>query len=235
MLPAARPADGREAATGPAAGGLAAKVADAPPEEDVMSDSGDPDNGDEALGLAQTVGHNLRRLRTRRGYSLERLAKLSGVSRAMLGQIELGRSAPTINLLWKIARALQVPFASLTSNPQARGTFVLHKANSKILTSQDGHFTSRALFPFEGERKVEFYELTLSAGSKEEAEPHPPGTVENLIVTEGTVEITVGGESHLLKTGDAILFEADQPHSYHNASTILAVMYLVMTYVESIG
>ena len=39
--------------------------------------------------FAPAVGANLRRLRTRRGLSLERLAQASGVSRAMLGQVEL--------------------------------------------------------------------------------------------------------------------------------------------------
>src|SRR5437763_15311208 len=63
--------------------------------------------------LAPVVGANLRRLRMRRGLSLEKLAQKSGVSRAMLGQIELGQSAPTINVLWKIARALDVTFATL--------------------------------------------------------------------------------------------------------------------------
>ena len=62
----------------------------------------------ESTDLAPVVGGNLRRLRTRRGLSLERLAQISGVSRAMLGQIELGQSAPTINVLWKIARALDI-------------------------------------------------------------------------------------------------------------------------------
>lgn len=204
--------------------------ADDPPHDETGGDG-----ANEAEDLAQIVGHNLRRLRTRRGYSLERLAKLSGVSRAMLGQIELGRSVPTINLLWKVARALDVPFAALTGSPQARGTVVLRKASSKTLASQGGHFTSRALFPFEGERKVEFYELRLAGLKKEEAEPHPPGTMENLVVTEGTVEITAGRESHLLNPGDAILFEADQPHTYRNMSETEAVMYLVMTYVESVG
>ena len=69
----------------------------------------------EATDLAPVVGANLRRLRTRRGLSLERLAQISGVSRAMLGQIELGQSAPTINVLWKIARALEVTFSALIS------------------------------------------------------------------------------------------------------------------------
>ena len=75
---------------------------------------------DETDELASRVGNNLRRLRTKRGHSLERLAKLSGVSRAMLGQIELGRSVPTIALLWKVARALEVPFSALTSDSQQR-------------------------------------------------------------------------------------------------------------------
>src|SRR5688572_32104821 len=59
----------------------------------------------EAADLTPILGANLRRLRVRRGLSLERLAKASGVSRAMLGQIELGQSTPTINVVWKISRA----------------------------------------------------------------------------------------------------------------------------------
>ena len=87
--------------------------------------------------LAPVVGANLRRLRTRRGLSLERLAQISGVSRAMLGQIELGQSAPTINVLWKIARALEVTFSALISSRTQSGALVLRSSQSKILTSKD--------------------------------------------------------------------------------------------------
>lgn len=62
--------------------------------------------------LAIPVGRNLRRLTTRHGYSLEHLAKVSGVSRGMASQIELGRSTLAIGLLWKIANALGVIFAN---------------------------------------------------------------------------------------------------------------------------
>jgi transcriptional regulator with XRE-family HTH domain len=58
------------------------------------------------------VGSNLRRLQTTPGLSLERLAHASGVSRAMLCQIELGQSTPTINTIWKIARGLELPIFS---------------------------------------------------------------------------------------------------------------------------
>lgn len=111
--------------------------------------------------LAQAVAFNLRRLRTRRGHSLERLSKLSGVSRTMLGQIELGHSVPTINLLWKVARALDVPFATLIGDLHIQDTAILPADRAKVLVSKSGQFRSRALFPFDSQRKVEFYELAL--------------------------------------------------------------------------
>lgn len=185
-------------------------------------------------GEAPAVGATLRRLRTELKLSLEGLANASGVSRAMLGQIELGQSTPTINVLWKIAKALNVPFSALISESPASRARVLPAAGAKILSSQDGSFSSRALFPFDQPRSVEFYELRLAGKSAEEAEAHAPGTVENLVVTEGEVEIVVGEERHRLSTGDAIQFEADVPHEYRNPGDRQTVMYLVMTYVTQV-
>ena len=184
--------------------------------------------------LTAVVGANLRRLRVQRGLSLERLSKLSGVSRGMLGQVELGQSAPTINVLWKIARALDVSFSTLISSRAAGSTRVIPRASSKVLSSHDGAFTSRALFPFDAPRSVELYELRLAPRGFERADPHPPGTSENLVVSKGALEIAVGRETHLLGEGDAILFEADVPHSYRNPSEREAVVYLVMTYAEKV-
>jgi transcriptional regulator with XRE-family HTH domain len=191
---------------------------------------------DIAGDIPAILGRNLRRLRTRQGYSLERLALASGVSRAMLGQIENGKSTPTIGLLWKIATALGLPFATLLDSQETRGTVVLRRDKGKVLASSDGKFTSRALFPFDGERKVEFYELRLAPRHLESADAHAPGTVENIIVVNGAVEIRPGKEQpHRLEEGDAILFEADVPHTYRNLGDHEALLYLVMTYVETVS
>ena len=185
--------------------------------------------------LTPVVGGNLRRLRNQRGLSLEKLSRLSGVSRAMLGQIELGQSAPTINVLWKIAHALGVPFSGLISARQEGTVHVLRSAQAKLLTSHDGAFSSRALFPFDSPRRVEFYQLTLRPGAVERADAHNPGTVENLVVSQGSVEIEADGRREVLETGDAIVFEADVPHVYRNRAGGDAVMYLVMTYADTVG
>jgi quercetin dioxygenase-like cupin family protein len=153
----------------------------------------------------------------------------------MLGQVELGQSAPTINVLWKIARALDVPFSALITSTQTSGAKVLRAEQAKRLLSHDGSFSSRALFPFDEPRRVEFYELTLAPHGAEKAEAHAPGTMENLAVASGQVEIEAGGQTHTLGAGDAILFEADGPHEYRNPGSTPTVLFLVMTYAEQVG
>jgi transcriptional regulator with XRE-family HTH domain len=184
--------------------------------------------------LTPIVGANLRRLRVKRGLSLERMAKASGVSRAMLGQIELGHSTPTINVVWKIARALDVSFSTLITESTASRTSLVLRSRARLLTSQDGSFTSRALFPFDQPRNVEFYELSLAPHSTEEADPHPAGTTENLVVTSGILELTVDKARHQLESGDAIFFEADVQHSYRNPGSHPLTMYLVMSYANRV-
>lgn len=188
-----------------------------------------------SLGLHHILATNLRRLRAQRGLSYDKLAKLCGVSRGMLYQIEKGQSIPTINIGWKISTALRVSLSALTSATKGASPFVLRRDDSKVLMSGGGLFSSRALFPFDELRRVELYELRLAPGGKEIAEPHPPGTNENLVVSLGSVAIEVEDHTEILGPGDAIVFDADVPHAYVNMTSSEAVMYLVMTYAEPAG
>lgn len=180
--------------------------------------------------LDAVIGNNLRELRTARQLSLDATARLTGLSRTLLGQIELGTNTPSVGVVWRIARAFEVPFAALLSAPKTTTTALLKKANAKRLVSADGRFSSRALFPFGDAGKVEFYELWLAGHGKEEAEAHQAGTRENLVVTRGRVVIEFSGATHELSEGDAIVFGADVPHSYRNPASEECWMHLVMSY-----
>jgi transcriptional regulator with XRE-family HTH domain len=205
------------------------KPADGTKEEPTALTTVDKDDGE---GLTLIVGRNVKRLRQRRNLSLEGLSRLCGVSRAMLGLIELGRSVPTINIVWKIANAFEVPFSTLVTSHEAEPYRLLPVDQTKTLSSASGEFSSRALFPFDGERQTEFYEIRLKPGAIEQADAHAVGTMENLVVVKGALEIEFGGETLRLSPGDAILFHADAPHSYRNTSRSELLAYLVMTYVE---
>lgn len=182
--------------------------------------------------LTGVVAENVKRMRSDLDLSLDKLANLSGVSKAMLSQIEQSRSAPSINVLWKIARALDVPFAALISKRTDAQLQVIRKADSKILSSQKGNFLSKALFPLDVPRRVEFYELNFKAGCVEKAVAHPPGTAENIAIAEGELEIEVNGQKTLLKEGDSIYFIADAAHVYRNTGSKECRAFLVMTYAE---
>jgi transcriptional regulator with XRE-family HTH domain len=199
------------------------------------AESGSSTAAAESESMAPRVGANLRRLRSRRGLSLERLARQSGVSRAMLSQIELDKSVPTINSLWKIARALEVTFATLISPGVVRAPAILKGSAGRLLTNAEGTFSSRALFPFGTRRRTEFYELRITAGCEESSRPHLPGTFENLVVAVGSIVIVVDDATFRLDAGDAIFFNAETSHSYRNTGAVEAVLYLVMTYAEEIG
>jgi transcriptional regulator with XRE-family HTH domain len=52
----------------------------------------------------------------------------------MLGQIETGKSVPTIILLWKIAEALGVPLSVLVTTPGTQTCIVERRAAARVVT-----------------------------------------------------------------------------------------------------
>lgn len=69
------------------------------------------------MSARQTLAINLRRLRVERGISQERLAADSGVDRAYVGGIERTSENPSIDVLDKLATALEVEVGELLATP----------------------------------------------------------------------------------------------------------------------
>lgn len=200
--------------------------------------SDDTSTSDDACGLPEpgldaVVGENMKALRAAKGLSLDTLAKATGLSRTLLGQVELGKTSPSVSLVWKLAQAFDVPFSAMLSTSRSTEISVLRAKQAKRIVGGDGRFSSRALFPAGGEPGAEFYELYLAPHSREDAGAHRPGTRENLIVASGRLELHVGAAQFELAKGDAIVFGADVPHAYVNNDKDECWLYLVMTYATA--
>ena len=65
------------------------------------------------MEISAIIGNNLQQLRKEQGLSLDQLALKTGVSKAVLSQLENGKANPTINTIWKIATALHVTYSAL--------------------------------------------------------------------------------------------------------------------------
>jgi transcriptional regulator with XRE-family HTH domain len=98
------------------------------------------------------------------------------VSRAMLREIELGRSVPSITVLSRIAVAFDVPVSVFLASESGLRVHVMRRGEAEELSSADGKYGSRALFPFLGERRTEFYELRLAPACAQESAAHATGT-----------------------------------------------------------
>ena len=70
--------------------------------------------------MASTIGRNIRRLRTRSGYSQARLAKLARISQAWVCRLETGDENPTLASVTRIARAIGVNDAELLAKSPER-------------------------------------------------------------------------------------------------------------------
>ncbi len=82
--------------------------------------------------------------------------------------------------------------------------------------TSNGRYSARALYPDTEPASAEFHELRIAPLHTEAGARRAPGTTVNLVVSDGTLEVRVHERRQLLATGDAIVFDADQPHSLRN-------------------
>lgn len=156
----------------------------------------------------------LKSARTAQGLSLDAVAKLSGVSRSMVSQIERGESSPTIATLWNLTRALQVDFAGLLDSTQTPAQIeILRAAEVPTIHNLGTGCHIRILSPPEEAGKHEVYELLIDAGGKLESQPHTRGAREHLTVIDGTAGLQSGDAESTINTGDTARYPADVPHA----------------------
>ncbi|MDK3017695.1 helix-turn-helix domain-containing protein [Pseudodonghicola flavimaris] len=164
--------------------------------------------------ILSRLPERLKQARRAKGLSLEAVARLSGVSRSMVSQIERGESSPTISTLWNLTRALQMDFAGLLDDA-AGGTpeveVLRASAAPRIEMGQGCHIL--ILSPPEEAGRHEVYDIRFDAGGKLISQPHQRGATEQLTVLEGQVQVGSGAASDTLTAGDTARYAADIPHA----------------------
>lgn len=181
--------------------------------------------------MSNTISENLKKIRKEKKLSLDAVSEVTGVSKSMLGQIERGESSPTVATLWKIATGLHISFTALMEMPEG-GIRVIDKSNLQPLLSDEGRFSLYPMFPFDEERKFEMLYIEMEPGAISDSSPHQEGTEEMVMVFEGSIRITVGGEEYVAEQGSAIRYYANKPHCYQNVGDGIARMSMLIYYEQ---
>ena len=173
----------------------------------------------------------LKQLRSERGWSLDALARSSGVSRSMLSQIERGQANPTVGVTFRIARAFSISLAELLDAPGTSTSITVIRAQDRAYHYRsDGDCTIRTLSPLNLEKDVEFYEVELAERGELRSAAHFRGTREFLTVQKGKVRVESGADGEELGKGDSVSYRADLPHVITNIGNGPALLFLVDIY-----
>ena len=180
---------------------------------------------------SQALANRVKRLRKRKGQTLESLASSCGVSRSMLSQIERAQANPTLAVACRIAQAFSISVGELVDEPWTRSAIeLIHGDDPAHLYQSDDKCRIRTLSPLNMEKNIEFYEITLSTGASLQSAAHFEGTWELFTLSKGGVEIFAGDDLSRLTKGDSAHYRADIQHSISNSGHGEAKGYLVVTY-----
>ncbi|WP_330172607.1 helix-turn-helix domain-containing protein [Streptomyces sp. NBC_01498] len=161
--------------------------------------------------VRSTLAANLRRERRRRGLSLSELSRLSKIGKATLSQLESGTGNPTIETVFSLSRALEVPISDLLDTGHAEAVTVVRSAEVDVLSGEGVDL--RPLRRIEaGGVIMEVYDQQVRADAQQPSLGHA-GT-EHTVVQSGTLEVEVDGHRVELGPGDYVSFDASLPHRY---------------------
>lgn len=189
---------------------------------------------DEDRDTAVHAGTRVRAVRKRRGLSLTDISQRTGIAELTLEEIEAGRMDPPLGMVIKLAKALEMKMGYFISGEETRPFTIIRHDDRKVISRYDSKkgkqygYTYESLAAYKKDRHMEPFLVTLEPADTEEERSAHDGQ-EFIYVLEGTMEVRLGEEVHLIHPGDAIYYDSTVPHLVkchgEKPTKILAVLY----------
>jgi transcriptional regulator with XRE-family HTH domain len=186
-------------------------------------------------GIVQAIGGRVRQGRNSRGWTLDQLAKRSGVSRRMLVSIEHGAANPSIATLLRISDALGMGLPALVDMDRPPRLQVHRAGTAPVLWRGKLGGQAVLLAGTQPPDVSELWDWTLGPGESHSSEAHAAGTRELLFVLHGQLELRVGQHAEVLARGDSASFAGDLAHEYVNASSARVARFALTVFEPTVG
>jgi transcriptional regulator with XRE-family HTH domain len=186
----------------------------------------------ELSSVTMRVAREIRAHREARGLSLSAVAARAGLSKTSLATIESGVGNPSLETLWRIARALDVTVGTLLAEDDPVASQVIRRDDGEWLAFESG-VRGRLLYVDGRDRRLEAIEMRLEPGRHYRSAAHAPGTEELVICLDGSATLGPQGHEEQLGEGDALHFAADVPHGYRSGDGALVLCAFTYPAVRS--
>ncbi|QEE46095.1 helix-turn-helix domain-containing protein [Rhizobium sp. WL3] len=164
------------------------------------------------------VAERLKRLRVEWGLTLDQLADLSGVSRAMISRIERSEASPTAALLARLCSALGVSLSVFFANTEAEPSPLARRVDQPVWRDPESGYVRRAISPQGTGSGTDIVEVEFPAGAEVRFPGRPTGRTQtqHVWVFEGVIELAIGETLHRLEAGDCLFMNVGDVHGYRN-------------------
>jgi transcriptional regulator with XRE-family HTH domain len=168
--------------------------------------------------MAQDLGNRLRQVREANGLSQRALAKSTGISNATISLIESSKLNPSVAVLKRILDGIPMHLSAFFADEPGEPAPVVYRsvdlveiAGGKISYRQVGHQLAG--------RSIQILHEHYQPGADTGKLALTHAGEEGGVVIRGRLEVTVGGERHVLGPGDAYYFDSSRPHHFRNVGT----------------
>jgi transcriptional regulator with XRE-family HTH domain len=149
----------------------------------------------------------LAELRVEHGWSLDDLARRTGVSRSTLSRLERAEISPTAAMLGRLCAAYERTMSQLLAEVESEPPQLVRADQQAVWRDEKSGFIRRSVSPPHPGLRGEIVEGVLRPGADISYDGPPvPGLEQHIWVLEGAVEVTTGGDVHEVRAGDCLRF-----------------------------
>jgi transcriptional regulator with XRE-family HTH domain len=153
------------------------------------------------------LADRLAQLRMERGWSLDELARQTGVSRSTLSRLERAEISPTAALLGRLCAAYERTMSRLLAEVESGPPQLVRAEEQAVWHDPDSGFTRRSVSPPHAGLRGEIVQGELRPGADICYEQPPvPGLEQHIWVLEGALEVTDNGRPYEIRAGDCLRF-----------------------------
>lgn len=160
-----------------------------------------------------TIAASLKRERRRAGLSLAEVARRAGVAKSTLSQLESGTGNPSIETLWALCVALDVPFARLVESPHP-SVQVIRAGEGPAVASERADYVATLLASCPPHARRDIFLITAQPGPPRESDPHMPGVIEHVVLLSGRASVGIAEDPVELHPGDYVAYPGDVAHVF---------------------
>lgn len=183
------------------------------------------------------IGHKVKALRLRRSMGLTQLGERTGLSPALLSKIENSKLVPTVPTLLRIALVFDVTLDHFFQNEHRQRLISVTRQNDRnghtgchLVENESCALTRLDLGA--GDRKFLPYLAEFFPTTETTSKPHMHQGFEFIHVLSGTLELLIGSDQIVLRTGDSIYFESNLRHGYRRIGKEKCAALMVLAYPE---